>query len=595
MPNQQLLSNLKTYFGFDAFREYQQEIITAMLGQKDVLAVLPTGSGKSLCYQLPAILTPGTAIVVSPLIALMEDQVQSLLAMGISATFLNSQVSFADQRHIQENLSDYQLLYVAPERLMMPSFLDYLDQQKISLFVIDEAHCISQWGHAFRPEYRQLSILRSRFPNHPISAFTATATERVRHDIVEQLNLKNPFQLTGSFDRDNLSIHILPRENGRDQLLNFLKAHQGVSGIVYAATRDSVDKWHELLKSQGFLVGKYHAGLSDNERRKAQEAFLKDDILIMVATIAFGMGVHKPDVRLIIHMDLPKSFEGYYQEIGRAGRDGLPSECLLLYGTQDYLLQKRFHSQIEDVAIKMNLIRSLEQFFAFCFSTECRRKEMLHYFGENYPKENCGNCDNCLNDAIAEDATIIAQKILSCIYRMQQRFGLNLVIDVLSGSDTQAIRNNQFEKLSTYGLLKEHSKLEIRHYIFSLINQNYAHITEGDYPILKLTENAKKVLRSEETVSIRRRIIKPGKTTKTKASNQALPKESIDLFAKLKVLRKQLADEIGIAPYMIFHDKHLQHMALVKPKNETEFSQVQGVGEQKLKRFAKPFLNCIKS
>lgn len=583
-------NSLKQYFGFDTFRPFQKQIVDAMLEGQDVMAILPTGSGKSLCYQLPAIVTEGTAIVISPLIALMEDQVKSLQAMGIKAAYINSQLPWADQRDIMANFNQYDLIYLAPERILKEGFLEALGTPKISFLIIDEAHCISQWGHAFRPEYRQLSILKAKFPNVPTAAFTATATHAVIEDMKLQLNLNNPFTIVGSFDRPNLSIRIIPRENGTAQLVSFIQDRKNDSGIIYTTTRDGVDKLYELLSKKGFSVQRYHAGMSDIDRQNSQKRFLSDDSRLMVATIAFGMGVHKPDVRYIVHMDLPKSMEGYYQEIGRAGRDGLPSDCLMLFGTQDYLMQKRMVDDTEDPTIKVNMLRRLEQFFAFCHSTTCRRKEILHYFGENYPHNNCKNCDNCVDEVITEDATVMAQKILSCVYRMKQRFGINLVVDVLNGAQTQQITQYQFNNLSTYGLLKELNKLEIRHYIFSLINQNYLKITEGQYPVLQLTDDSWKVLKENKKVDIRKKIIsiKKTKTAKIKAKIESNP-----LFLKLKEVRKQIADKAGIAPFMVFHDKHLLHMSEIKPKSLSEFREVQGVGDQKLQKYAALFLEVI--
>ena len=583
-------NSLKQYFGFDTFRPFQKQIVDAMLEGQDVMAILPTGSGKSLCYQLPAIVTEGTAIVISPLIALMEDQVKSLQAMGIKAAYINSQLPWADQRDIMANFNQYDLIYLAPERILKEGFLEALGTPKISFLIIDEAHCISQWGHAFRPEYRQLSILKAKFPNVPTAAFTATATHAVIEDMKLQLNLNNPLTIVGSFDRPNLSIRIIPRENGTAQLVSFIQDRKNDSGIIYTTTRDGVDKLYELLSKKGFSVQRYHAGMSDIDRQNSQKRFLSDDSRLMVATIAFGMGVHKPDVRYIVHMDLPKSMEGYYQEIGRAGRDGLPSDCLMLFGTQDYLMQKRMVDDTEDPTIKVNMLRRLEQFFAFCHSTTCRRKEILHYFGENYPHNNCKNCDNCVDEVITEDATVMAQKILSCVYRMKQRFGINLVVDVLNGAQTQQITQYQFNNLSTYGLLKELNKLEIRHYIFSLINQNYLKITEGQYPVLQLTDDSWKVLKENKKVDIRKKIIsiKKTKTAKIKAKIESNP-----LFLKLKEVRKQIADKAGIAPFMVFHDKHLLHMSEIKPKSLSEFREVQGVGDQKLQKYAALFLEVI--
>ncbi len=560
------------------------------MAKKDVLAVLPTGSGKSLCYQLPALLNPGTTLVISPLIALMIDQVEALKGMGIPAAALNSQCSPTEARQIMSEFSSYKLIYLAPERLMMPSFLDFLSRQTIANFVIDEAHCISQWGHAFRLEYRQLSILKATFPLIPIAAFTATATPQIRSDIITQLHLKTPFELTANFDRPNLTLAIRERQEAKTQLLDYLKAHPNESGIIYSTTRKEVDKWHQFLLQKGVKAGKYHAGLSDYERMKAQTDFLHDRIDIIVATVAFGMGVNKPNVRFVMHMDMPKSVEGYYQEIGRAGRDTLPATCLMLYKTQDYLLQKRMVADLTDPVVKQSQLRRLEQFFAFCHSSTCRRKEILQYFGQKFEKENCGNCDNCVDEITLEDATITAQKILSCVFRMQQRFGINLVIDVLKGAETQAITQNRFDQLSTYGLLKEFSKLEIRHYIFSLINQNHLFITEGDYPILKLGKSSAGVLKGHTQVFIRHRKISEKAEKKAKTVTGQL---NTPLFLKLKQKRAEIAKAKNVPPYIIFHDKHLQAMAEIRPQTPEQFAEVPGVGAQKLQMYALDFLEVL--
>lgn len=588
-----ILETLKQYFGYDQFRPFQESIVDSILGKQDVLAILPTGSGKSLCYQLPILLMPGqVAIVVSPLIALMEDQVQSLTAMGIKAAFINSQLSPVEFSHVCRNLSSYSLLYVAPERLCQPSFLELIRPLTIGYFVIDEAHCISQWGHAFRPEYRQLAILREHFPNCPIATFTATATQLVQQDIITQLQLRNPLKAIGSFDRSNLTIRIAERQDGKAQLRQFLADHSTQSGIIYTTTRKSVDSIYTELKKEGFPIVKYHAGLSDLERKQAQTTFLNDTTPLIVATIAFGMGVHKPDVRFVVHMDMPKSFEGYYQEIGRAGRDGAPSDCLMLYSTQDYVLQKRMHQDIPDEITKNSMLRKLEQFFSFCAASECRRKQILHYFSEVYPEANCGHCDNCLDDIVTEDITIISQKILSCVYRMDQRYGIGRVVDVLAGSQTQEIAQNKLDQLSTYGLLSTYTKLQIRHFIFSLINQNYLYLTDGQYPILQLTPSARSVLNGRVTVAIRQRIVKAEKQRKVRGKST---KESVDndLLSRLKTLRKKIATESKIPPYMIFHDKHLEHMATLQPRTPEDFYQVQGVGKQKHALYSAAFLACI--
>lgn len=590
----QLTQTLKTYFGYNEFRPYQEEVVSSILNGKDTLVVLPTGSGKSLCYQLPARLKEGTAVVISPLIALMQDQVDDLSKMGIPATCLNSSVEGYERQYITHHLKDFKLIYVAPERFDDATFIAQLQAQNISFFVIDEAHCISQWGHSFRPHYRQLSKLKRHFPGKPIAAFTATATADVRKDICTQLSLQNPHLILSSFDRPNLSIHIHDRHDGEEQLLQFLTLNPDKSGIIYANTRNSVDKLHEFLKKKGFSVTKYHAGLSDTERLKNQRAFIQDDISLMVATVAFGMGIHKPDIRFVVHMDMPKTMEQYYQEIGRAGRDGLPSECLMLFSTRDVILQKNFSDDVEDEAIRHYMRRKTDQLFAFCSSVTCRRVDLLGYFGEKTQTEHCNNCDNCIDDVEVIDGLIIAQKILSCVYRLDQRFGINYVIDVLTGSQKQQILNFKHDKLSTYNLLADMPRQELRHYIFSLINMGYLIVTEGQYPLLKLTESYKKVFRSEVAITFRKKHYKKTTSKKEKLFD-AEGSYDKDLFKRLKVIRKRLADDAHIPPFMVFSDKALIDMCKRKPQTEKDFLEVNGVGPKKLAQFGDAFLLEISS
>lgn len=407
-----LEEELKRYFGYNTFRVYQKEIIQSLLRKEDVLAILPTGAGKSLCYQLPALLQQGTAIVISPLISLMQDQVVSLYKNGISAAFLNSSLLYQDIQSVLQQISDYKLLYVAPERLIDPQFLERLKETTISFFVIDEAHCISQWGHSFRVEYRKLSILKETFPHCPIIALTATATHDVEKDIQVQLAMQNPKIIKGSFDRPNLTIRLEPKIQVDKQLQVFLEQQKNQPGIIYAATRKGVENTFTQLQQAGYAVGRYHAGLSDQEKSVSQHAFLHDQLTLMVATVAFGMGVHKPDIRFIVHLDMPRTIEQYYQEIGRGGRDGLPAECLMLYSTQDFMIYKSFLDDVEDLVIRKQMKLKTESMYRFCTSLKCRRRELLRYFGEYFPQERCGACDNCLEEAEQIDGTVIAQKIL---------------------------------------------------------------------------------------------------------------------------------------------------------------------------------------
>jgi len=587
-----LESALKTHFGFNAFRPNQEEIVRAILESQDVLAILPTGSGKSMCYQLPALLKSGTAIVVSPLIALMQDQVDELTRNGIAATILNSSQSYADFQHVMDNLSEFKMVYVAPERFSDPRFMEAIHHADISFFVIDEAHCISQWGHAFRPEYRQLGMLRRLFKK-PVLAFTATATQDVSRDIVQQLGMPNPFIVKASFDRPNLMIRLSERDNLDTQLAEFLDRHPDDSGIIYAPTRDKVDKLYTRLLEKKFSVAKYHAGLRDSDRLKAQRSFIQDDVRIMVATLAFGMGVHKSNVRFVVHTEMPKNTEQYYQEIGRAGRDGLPSECLALYAAQDKILYKRFLQDLDDPELRRVQTQKTEAFYNFCHATECRRVGLLRYFGETYLAESCPSCDNCLDDVQEIDGTVIAQKILSCVYRLHQGFGIQYVVDVLRGSKNQNILTRGHERLSTYNLMPEFSAAELRYYIGALVHMDYLQISEGEFPMLKLTATSSAVLKNHQQVAFRKKLFKAGKAEKKKRT-VAIQPESPSLFKALKALRKELAIQDRVAPFMVFSDKTLVEMATRQPKNEVEFLEINGVGPKKLHQYGNQFLNCIR-
>ena len=462
-----LHDHLKSWFGFNTFRPYQEDVIQAVLAGHDVLTVLPTGSGKSLCYQLPAVMSEGTAIIVSPLISLMEDQVQQLVKNGIQATYVNSSLGIREKIDILDQLDTFKCVYVSPERLLEPDFLDRLKRIKLSFFVIDEAHCISQWGHSFRTEYRQLSSIKLTFPEQPIMALTATATKDVQNDIVRSLDLVNPQIIIGSFERENLQLKVTPKQKAKEVLLDFVAQKKDRSGIIYCSTRKQVDSVYDLLHEKKYSVAKYHAGLSDYDRSQALHQFINDDVFIMVATVAFGMGINKPDVRYVFHYNMPKTIEQYYQEIGRAGRDGLAAECILLFSTADAVLYKRMLSDQIDDTVKLQMSRKIEQMVSYCHTATCRVKEILAYFGEDYTKQACNQCDTCLNECDTIDGTIIAQKILSCVFRLHQRFGIHYVVDVLMGSKNKKVLSNRHDRLSTYGLLADYSKKQIHAFIFS--------------------------------------------------------------------------------------------------------------------------------
>lgn len=592
-----LEASLKRYFGYNTFRDYQKEIIHALLRGEDVLAILPTGAGKSLCYQLPALIKGGTAIVISPLISLMQDQVISLYKNGISAAFINSSLPYHEIQTVLHNMADYKLLYVAPERLVDPQFIDLLKGISLSFFVIDEAHCISQWGHSFRIEYRRLSLLKGAFPDKPIIALTATATPDVEKDIQNQLVMKCSTVIKGSFDRPNLTISVNPKNQIEKQLKAFIARQGDRPGIIYASTRKGVESTYEMLKEEGYSVGRYHAGMAEKERSASQHAFLHDQVNLMVATVAFGMGVHKPDIRYIIHIDMPRTIEQYYQEIGRAGRDGLPAECLMLFSTQDAVVYKNYLGDLDEEEVRNQMKVKIDQMYRFCTSWKCRRKGLLSYFGEFSSKTSCNACDNCMEEAGQEDGTVTAQKILSCVYRLNQNVGIRMVTDVLRGSKGQHVLSRGYDKLSTYGLLKDLCESEVRYSIDSLLHLNFLRLTEGEYPVLKWTDQTPAVIKGKQQVFFKKRVFEKKKPEKESVTIEKRPltlEYHEELFEILRALRLEVAREEGVPPYVVFSDRALQEMAVYFPADEKEFIQINGVGPIKWVKYGEKFLDKIR-
>ncbi|HLA85696.1 MAG TPA: RecQ family ATP-dependent DNA helicase [Thermoguttaceae bacterium] len=604
---------VRRYWGFDRLRPLQGAAIAAALAGRDSLVVLPTGGGKSLCYQVPPLVSGGTDVVVSPLISLMKDQVDGLAGVGYPAAALHSNVSDAHRRDIERELAEgrHRLLFVAPERLFQPGFLAWLDRLDVRRFVVDEAHCISHWGHDFRPEYRQLAVLRQRYPRASLHAFTATATAQVRDDVVAQLGLRDAVVLVGRFDRPNLIYRVLPRVDGQAQTLEVLRRHKDEAAIVYCLSRKDTESMAVSLRGAGLRAAHYHAGMERGSRHKTQEAFAQERLDVVVATVAFGMGIDRSNVRCVLHACLPQSIEHYQQETGRAGRDGLEAECVLLYSAADVL---RWESLIrhsaeqarEKAALAGNSdpaedaeravqsrLAHLRQMQRFASVTECRHKLLSEHFGQTYEPTNCGACDTCLGEVEGvEEGTVVAQKILSCIARVEQRFGVGHVADVLLGADTEMIRRCRHERLSTYGLLKDHGKKEIQSWIYQLVDQGVVDRTNSDRPLLRLNDRSWAVMRGQAPV----RLFRPKKTAGRRTRREERSWEGVDrgLFDHLRQWRRAKATERGVPAYVILHDTVLRSIAEFRPTSIDMLREVWGMGEKKVVDFGEELIALVR-
>ncbi len=598
------LGVLKSVFGYEAFRGLQAGVIDHVVAGGDALVLMPTGGGKSLCYQVPALVRPGTGIVVSPLIALMHDQVQALRQLGVRAAALNSALDFQEARAVERDLVDgrLDLLYVAPERLLTDGFLALLERTRIALFAIDEAHCVSQWGHDFRPEYRQLVVLHERFPAVPRMALTATADGPTRRDIAERLALQDGKVFLSSFDRPNIRYRVTPKDGPRAQLKAFLDEHGGESGVVYCMSRAKVEETAAALVADGRNALPYHAGLDKETRAVNQDRFLKEEAVIMVATVAFGMGIDKPDVRFVVHLDLPKSIEAYYQETGRAGRDGLPSETLLLYGMEDVARLLQFTEASEAPEAQKRVERQkLDALIGFCETAGCRRQVLLSYFEESYPTP-CGNCDTCLEPVATFDGTEATQKVMSAIYRTGERFGAAYIIDILLGTATDRIRQNNHDGLPTFGIGRDLGRDSWRSIIRQLVALGLVEVDVEGHGGLRLGRDCKPVLRGERRINLKVEQPKPkaGRRDRAAAGGRARTAPSFAhpeqeaLYEALRALRLSLARDQGVPPYVIFHDATLIEIALERPRTLKALGKIQGVGETKLERYGERFLDVVR-
>jgi ATP-dependent DNA helicase RecQ len=593
------LGALRRYFGYDSFRRGQGELVAAILEGRDALGIMPTGAGKSIGYQIPAVLLPGITIVVSPLISLMKDQADALNANGIPAAVLNSTLSASEMNRAYRDIESgrYRLVYIAPERLESERFAEWLGRVPVSLVAVDEAHCISQWGHDFRPSYLLIRRLIDKLEPRPIvAAFTATATPEVREDIVRRLGMRQPLRVTTGYARDNLSFRVIRAADKRQELLCCLRRHPGEAGIVYASTRREVEECHAYLVSRGISAGKYHAGLDEAERAAAQEAFRRDDVTVMVATNAFGMGIDKSNVRFVVHYNLPKNLEAYYQEAGRAGRDGEPGECILLYAPPDAATQKYLIEQGEgDEERKKIAFRQLGEMVRYAFHDDCLQQAIVSYFGDAC--EPCGRCGNCLDPAERIEITEAAKAAIACVAGMRQRFGVAMTAKVLRGSGEAKIRELGFDRLPVYGRMRNRTERDIAGLIQTLAAQGYLRVTDSAYPTVQLTERARAVMNGEERVF--RRIVPVRENERSPAgrirpADDDLGAEGEALFAKLKALRKTLADRENVPPFVIFHDAALREICRVRPTNLQELRRVRGIGEAKLAKYGDALLEIVR-
>ena len=586
---------LKQYWGYEEFLPLQREAMQCVLDDRDSLVIMPTGGGKSLCYQIPALCRDGLAVVISPLIALMKDQVDALRTCGVPAAAVNSTISAGERRDVMRRIQDgtLRLLYVSPERLLAERTLKFLQQQRVSFFAIDEAHCISAWGHDFRPEYHGLRRLRERFPDTSLHAYTATAGERVRHDIVEQLALNNPHVLVGDFHRANLQYHVRRRERGLNQICSVLDRFRGQSGIVYCISRVEVEKTSGLLTEMGYSASPYHAGMTDEDRTRNQEAFLAERVDTIVATIAFGMGIDKSNVRYVIHAGMPKSLENYQQETGRAGRDGVEAECWLLHSARDLMSWKMIIADSPDDA-RAAAETSLQHMADYCTSVECRHASLVTHFGQTWERESCEACDVCLSELeLVDEALVIGQKVLSCVVRVRERFGADYVSMVLTGSRDQRVLTNRHEQLSTWGLLKEHRRPDVRQWIEQLVSQHFLQ-RDNEYHILSLTDTGRQLLKGKLTP----KLLRPAAAAKTQTPMAVADSwENVDrgLFEDLRMLRCEEAELRSVPAYIVFNDATLRDMARRRPTTVERFLNVHGVGQKKTADFGQPFVARIVS